>query len=88
VDLDEARRAVLPGAQRGERPRHLLLRPDEHVAELERLLHRRLDAVEDELVGGLLGEVDDVVERGRQAVAGDGVERRARRAAARRRGGG
>jgi hypothetical protein len=38
------------------------------------LLHRRLDAVEGELVGGLLGEVDDVVERAGQGVDVVGVE--------------
>ena len=32
------------------------------------LLHRRLDLVEAEVVGDLLGVVDDVVERGRQLV--------------------
>ena len=46
-------------------------------ASCERLLHRRLDAVEDELVGGLLGVVDDVVERARERVHVGRVERRA-----------
>ena len=41
---------------------------DEHLGDLLRLLHRRLDAVERELVGGLLGEVDDVVERAGERV--------------------
>ena len=35
----------------------------QHVREPLRLLHRRLDLVEAEVVGDLLGEVDDVVER-------------------------
>ena len=48
---------------------------DEHVGELDRLLHRRFDAVQAELGGGLLGVVDDVVERGREHVAVAGVER-------------
>ena len=55
----------------------LLAGADEHLGELDRLLHRRLDAVQAELRGGLLGVVDDVVERRRQRVAVAGVERRA-----------
>ena len=43
------------------------------------LLHRRLDAVERELVGGLLGEVDDVVERAGERVHVGGVQVRAAR---------
>ena len=50
---------------------------DEHLGERVGLLHRRLDGVDAERVGGLLGVVDDVVERGRQQVAVGGVERRA-----------
>ena len=49
--------------------------PDEHVAHLGGLLHRRLDPEEAHVVGGLLGEVDDVVEGGGQLVAVDGVHR-------------
>ena len=66
------------GAQAAQRLRDLLAGADEHVGELDGLLHRRLDPVEAELVGGLLGVVDDVVERRRQRVAVAGVERRAR----------
>ena len=53
----------------------LLGATDEHVGHLLRLLHRRLDAVEAELVGRLLGEVDDVVERARERVDVGGVQR-------------
>jgi hypothetical protein len=38
----------------------------QHLGELLRLVHRRLDAVQPELVGRLLGVVDDVVEGARQ----------------------
>ena len=48
----------------------------EHVRQLHRLLHRRLDLVEAEVVGGLLGEVDDVVERRRQREDVLAVDRR------------
>ena len=48
--------------------RDLLGGGDEHLGHRLRLLHRRLDGVERELVRGLLGEVDDVVERARQRV--------------------
>ena len=68
--------AVAQPAQRGD---DLLGRAHEHVGHLLGLLHRRLDAVEPELVGGLLGEVDDVVERARQRVDVGGVEVRAPR---------
>ena len=57
--------------------RDLLAGADEHVAHAVGLLHRRLDVVDAERVGGLLGVVDDVVERGRQRVAVGEVERRA-----------
>ena len=46
----------------------------EHVCHLLGLLHRRLDAVQRELVGGLLGVVDDVVERARERVHVGGVQ--------------
>ena len=62
-------------AQAAQRLRDLLAGADEHLGELDGLLHRRLDAVEAELRGGLLGVVDDVVERGRERVAVAGVER-------------
>ncbi len=54
----------------------LLAGADEHVGELDGLLHRRLHAVELEQRGGLLGVVDDVVERRGQRVAVARVERR------------
>ena len=66
-----------PRAQAAERLRDLLGGADEHVGELDRLLHRGLDRVEAERVGDLLGVVDDVVERGREPVTLAGVERRA-----------
>ena len=47
---------------------------DEQLRDRLGLLHRRLDAVAAELVGGLLGEVDDVVERDRERVHVGGVE--------------
>ena len=53
---------------------HLARGQDEHLRDRLGLLHRRLDAVAAELVGGLLGEVDDVVERDRERVHVGGVE--------------
>ena len=46
----------------------LLAGRDQDLGQGPRLLHRRLDLVEPEEVGGLLGEVDDVVHLGREAV--------------------
>ena len=70
---------VLAVAQPAQAVGHEVGGADEHLGHLLRLLHRRLDAVEPELVGGLLGVVDDVVERARQRVDVGGVEvRRAR----------
>ena len=69
--------------QTAERLLDLLGGADEHVGELDRLLHRRLDAVEAKRVSHLLGVVDDVVERGRQTVTVAGVERGAHPPAAR-----
>ena len=48
----------------------------------EGLLHRRLDPEQAHVVGGLLGEVDDVVEGGGQLVAVDGIHRGAAAVAA------
>ena len=87
VDLDEVGREVGAGAQAAQRPRHLLAGAHQHVGHRDGLLHRRLDAVEAELVGGLLGVVDDVVERRGELVAVGGVERRAAAVAAVERGG-
>ena len=77
VDLDQVRAELGARAQAAQRLGDLLAGADEHVGELDRLLHRRLDAVQAELRRGLLGVVDDVVERRRQRVAVAGVERRA-----------
>jgi hypothetical protein len=62
--------------QAGQRDDDLRTGRDKHVGEFDRLLHRRLDPVEAELGGHLLGVVDDVIERGRERVAVSGVERR------------
>ena len=70
----------MPVAQPAQRVGDLLGGADEHVGDLLGLLHRRLDAVEPELVGGLLGVVDDVVERAGERVHVGRVERRAPRA--------
>ena len=74
--------------QPGERGRELVGRADEHVGDLLRRLHRRLDAVAAELVGGLLGEVDDVVERAGQRVHVGRLGHGARAPTCGRRGGG
>src|SRR3954447_4382893 len=76
VDLDGVVRDVIEVAQ----PRHRLAdgpgRLQQHVGEALRLLHRRLDLVEPEVVGDLLGVVDDVVERRGEAVDVLAVDRR------------
>ena len=59
-----------PSRSAAQRARDLLgAQPTSTSAICCGLLHRRLDAVEAELVGGLLGVVDDVVERAGQRVA-------------------
>ena len=68
---------VHPVAQLVQRRRDLVRRGDEQLGDRLGLLHRRLDRVAAELVGGLLGEVDDVVERDGQRVDVGGVEVRA-----------
>ena len=78
VDLDQVRSRVGAARQATERLRDLFGGADENVGELDRLLHRRLDGVEPERVRRLLRVVDDVVERGRQAVSLGGIEWRAR----------
>ena len=75
VDLDELRRQVGAAAQAAQRRRDLLGAADQHHGDLLGLLHRRLDAVEAELVGRLLGVVDDVVERAGERVHVGRVER-------------
>jgi hypothetical protein len=74
VDLDEVGADVLAAAQLAQTRGDLLGRVDEHLGHLLRLLHRGLDAVEAELVGGLLGVVDDVVERAGERVHVGGLE--------------
>src|SRR4051812_21993819 len=64
VDLDREVADVPEGAQPRDRVVHLAAGLVEDARELLRLLHRRLDAVEPEVVGDLLDVVDDVVERG------------------------
>ena len=56
--------------------RHLFAGADQHLGQRHGLLHRSLDAVQPERVAGLLGVVDDVVERARQLVDVGGPERR------------
>jgi len=65
------------GAQAAQRLGDLLAGAHEHVGELDRPLHRSFDPVQAELGRGLLGVVDDVVERRRERVAFAGRERRA-----------
>ena len=77
VDLHQVRAQLGARAQAAQRLRDLLAGADQHLGELDRLLHRRLHAVEPQLRRDLLGVVDDVIERGRQGVAVAGVERRA-----------
>src|SRR5919204_1848823 len=68
VDLDPVVIEVLEAAQVGERGGELLAGVHEHVRHGLRLLHRRLDLVQAHEVGGLLDEVDDVVELGGEPV--------------------
>src|SRR3954447_12959047 len=76
VDLHREVRQVLEGAQ----PRHRLLdlarRLQEDVRHPLRLLHRRLDLVEPQVVGDLVDEVDDVVQVGRELEDVLAVDRR------------
>src|SRR3954449_9090127 len=76
VDLDGVVRDVVEVAKSwhclSELPRAL----QQHVREALRLLERRLDLVEPEIVGDLLGVVGDVVERGRELVDVLTVDRR------------
>src|SRR3954470_16320300 len=68
VDLDPVLVEVLERRQVLQPHRQLLAGGDEDFGQRRRLLHRRLDLVEAEEVGGLLGEVDDVVHLRRQRV--------------------
>src|SRR3954454_24144601 len=76
VDLDPVLLEVLERRQVLQPHRQLLTGGDEDFRQRRRLLHRRLDLVEAEEVGGLLGEVDDVVHPGRQGVDVLAVDRR------------
>src|SRR5215217_8353774 len=60
VDLHQVSHEVHAVAQLMQRHGHLVRGGDEQVADRLGLLHRRLDPVAAQLVGGLLGEVDDV----------------------------
>src|SRR3954452_694006 len=66
VDLDGVVGDVAEVAQAGHRLGDLTRRVDEDLGQPLGLVHRRLDLVEPEVVGALLGEVHDVVERGGQ----------------------
>src|SRR5215208_1779146 len=68
VDLDGVVGDVLEAAHAGHRLGDLTAGRHKHLGQPHRLLHGSLDLVEDEEVGGLLGEVDDIVQRGGQAV--------------------
>src|SRR3954454_23049367 len=76
VDLHGEVRQVLEGAQ----PRHRLLDLarglQQDVRHPLRLLHRRLDLVEPQVVGDLVDEVDDVVQVGRELEDVLAVDRR------------
>ena len=72
---DLVRRAAHP-LQAAEQRRELLGRPNEQPAELDRLLRRRLDAVEPEQLRRVLGRVGDVVDRERERDQVLAVERR------------
>ncbi len=81
VDLHEVWAELGARAKAAQRLRDLLAGTHEHFGELDGLLHRRLDAVQAELRGHLLGVVDDVIERCREGVAVARVEGRAHAAA-------
>src|SRR3954469_16246996 len=66
VDLDREVREVAEVAQARHRLLDLARRVVEDLGQPDRLVHRRLDLVEAEVVRDLLHEVDDVVERRRQ----------------------
>ncbi len=81
MDLRQVGCEILVRVQAAQRADDLPSRADEHLGEFHRLLHRRLDAVETELGGGLLGVVDDVIHGRRQRIAVSGIERPAHAAA-------
>src|SRR5829696_2645431 len=68
VDLNGVVSDDLEPAQPGHRLCDLAPRGVQNPSEVLGLRHRRLDLVEPEVVGNLLGVVHDVVERGRQRV--------------------
>ena len=67
---------VLESPEVRERGGKLLARRHQDRRHLDRLLHRGLDLVEPEEVGGLLREVDDVVDLGGERVDVLAVDRR------------
>src|SRR5436190_9143017 len=76
VDLDPVLLEVLESPEVRERGGKLLARRHQDRRHLDRLLHRGLDLVEPEEVGGLLREVDDVVDLGGERVDVLAVDRR------------
>jgi hypothetical protein len=75
VDLHDVTGQVGAVAQARDRAGGLRGGLDEHLRELDRLLHRRLDPVDRQRVGRLLGVVDDVVDGGGQSMAVGDPER-------------
>ena len=75
VDLDPVALEALEAAQVGERLVELLALLDDDRGLLDRDRGRRLDPVQDERVGDLLDEVEDVVETADQRVDVLAVER-------------
>src|SRR3954470_11395136 len=76
VDLDGVVAQVLEVAQPRHRLGDLAAGLEQDVRQALGLLHRRLDAVEPEVVGDLVDEVDDVVERGGEGQDVLAVDRR------------
>ena len=75
MDGDQLDREVLALAQLAQAHGDMAGGVDQHVGHPLRLFHRRLDAVQTELVGGLFGVVDDVVARTRERMHVGRVER-------------
>ena len=76
MDLDDVVGDVLLRSQPRQRLGDLATGLVQDLGQLDRLVHRRLDAVEAEEVGDLLGEVQDVVEARRQREDVLAVDRR------------
>ncbi len=64
LDLDQVGGGLAQVAERAERGRHLAAGGGERVGQGDRLIHRRVDAIQPEEVRGLLGVVDHVVQPG------------------------